>query len=190
MDALWSKASVVGSFVLLFVTIWYAWQTQQMVREMRVARTASVRPSVHLDLGVVGGLGYLQVENVGVGPAVDVVLGVHVRSKDGLDQTAHVTAPILRSGQSKTLLLPTRKTGGFMPIATLISSGVAATMEGQCTDLDGRMHSINDSLDFSRVDRSHEGRWETENDRWPRNLEAISKELATIRELLEPKDAG
>jgi hypothetical protein len=36
-----ANARLVSSLVLVGVTIWYAWQTQQMVREMRNARATT-----------------------------------------------------------------------------------------------------------------------------------------------------
>ena len=189
VEMLLSNASLIGSLVLVGVTIWYAWQTQQMVREMRAARMASVRPNVHLDLGVVQGLAlaYLTVDNVGVGPALDLALDIVVHTNDEAHpQTAHWTSPILRSGESRMLLLPTGKSGHLMTLASLRSGGAKATMAGQCTDLDRRIHPMVGQLDFGLVDRTRQGRVESVQERWPQNLEAIAKEIAEIRKVLEP----
>lgn len=185
MQQVLNMATAFGSLVLVAVTIWYAWQTQHMVREMREARVASLRPSVQLDLGVIGGTAYVEVVNVGVGPATDISATLVVETDEGELESHNWTRALLRSGESQTMLVP-RGSGGLMDLSTLKKMGVRTRMTGTCLDLDGREHVIDDTLSFAILgDRSPEGEWEGVDDRWPKNVEKIAKELEGIRALLK-----
>lgn len=184
MQQVLNMASVFGSLVLVGVTIWYAWQTQQMVREMREARVASLRPSVCLNLGRVGSVGYVEVENLGVGPATDISATLVVETTDGVFQSEGWTRALLRSGESQTMLVP-RGPGGFLKLTKLKELGAQVRITGTCLDLDGRIHAIDDSLSFAVLgDRSPEGEWERVADRLPKNVEKIADELERIGDLL------
>jgi hypothetical protein len=58
---------------LVAITAYYAWRTQQMVREMRHARELSVRPILAIELRFIApNFADLAITNAGAGPAVDV----------------------------------------------------------------------------------------------------------------------
>lgn len=179
-------ASLLGSLVLVVVTVWYAWQTQQMVREMRHARIAALRPCIRLDLGLIGATAYLNVENVGVGPAANVTATIAVKTEHGEHESHIWTKALLRSGESQTLLMPRRPDGSLMTLSSLKELGAEATIHGSCLDLDGRAHDVHDTLSFSILgDRDPEGSWEGVVDRWPKNVEKIAKELEQIRKKMD-----
>jgi len=179
-------ASIIGSLILIGITTWYAWQTQQMVREMRQARIETLRPSVILDLGVVGGTAYLSTENVGVGPAKDISVTITVYTDDEELESHTWTRALFRSGESQTLLVPAGPTKSLMGLSELKEMGAQATMKGTCLDLDGRTHNINDTLSFAELgDRSPEGEWESVDSRWPKNVEKMAKELEGIHSFLK-----
>lgn len=183
MQQVLGAAGTLGSLVLVGVTIWYAWQTQQMVREMRDARVATVRPSLHLDLGGFTGAASVDIENLGVGPAVDVSVDLVVASPQGELERRRWTTPLMRSGDRKTMLMP-NKDGVFgrpAPVKEWADMGAVIRMSGVCRDLDSREHAVDDILDFSaHSDRGPEGNWEGVEERLPKNVERIAKELERI----------
>jgi hypothetical protein len=173
--------SIIGSLVLVAVTTWYAWQTQQMVREMRAARAASVRPAIRLDLGLVGGTAYVEVENVGAGPALNIEADLTVSTDEGEVEHHHWTRALLRISESQTMLVP----NDFKLLSELKDLGATVAINGTCQDLDDREHPISDTLSFVTLgDRSPEGEWTGVEDRVPKNVEAIAKELKEIRSYL------
>lgn len=72
MDAL-AVVNAVAVLLLVVITGYYAFQTREMVEEMREARRAPLLPKLVLDLSFLGGIyGVVTVQNVGPGPALDV----------------------------------------------------------------------------------------------------------------------
>ncbi len=181
--------SIIGSLVLVAVTTWYAWQTQQMVREMRAARAATLRPFVRLDLGLVGGVAYLKVENVGVGPATDIDVTLTVDTDEKQLESHHWRRALLRSGESQTLLVPGGQSGTLMDLSELKAIGARARMSGTCRDLDGHTHVVNQDLSFVELgERSPEGSWEGVDDRVPKNIEKIAKAIDGIHGIIKGQD--
>lgn len=188
-----TSAAAAGSLVLVAVTIWYAWQTQQMVREMRRGRVEAVRPCLRLDLGGVYGASTLEIANLGVGPAVDVSVELVVFFDGDETQREGWTTPLLRSGDSRTMLMPNKDgvEGSFAPAQYWADHDTRIQMAGRCRDLDGRIHKIEDSLSFaSHATRGVEGSWAGVEDRLPTNVEKLAKELAAIRKALERRSSG
>jgi hypothetical protein len=143
-------ATTALTFALVCVTIWYAWQTQQMVREMASARAATVRPALRLDYGVLPeGLAFLVLENVGVGPAVQVSVGLEVKGFTTSHEPDSLKVPLLRSGENIVLHYPAWGDRDLMSLDNLASVPATIRMSGDCLDLDGARHSVSDELSFA-----------------------------------------
>jgi hypothetical protein len=180
--------TAIGSLVLVAVTVWYAWQTQQMVREMRHARVASLRPALRLDLGPFPRAASIEIENVGVGPATDVSVDIIVIASGVELEREHWSVPLLKSGDRRTMLMPNKDASkaSFAPVEYWAERDTRICLAGTCRDLDGREHPIDDVFSFAvHATRSPEGSWEGVEDRVPKNIEAIAKELERIRRQLE-----
>jgi hypothetical protein len=68
-----SEILAILTLVLVAVTAYYAWQTRRTVVEMRKARASAVLPRVMITIKALGAqIGWPQITNVGVGPAIDV----------------------------------------------------------------------------------------------------------------------
>lgn len=180
-------ASLIGGLALVAVTIWYAWQTQQMVREMRETRIASVRPSVRLDLHVVGGVANVEVANVGPGAAIGIDASLVVEADENQLESHQWTRALLGSGDTQTMLVP-RGPGHLMKLSELKELGARTRITGRCFDVDGREIAIDDSLSFAKLgDRSPEGEWKGVTERLPENVEKMAKELEGIRSAIESR---
>jgi len=143
-------ATTALTFALVCVTIWYAWQTQQMVREMASARAAAVKPAPRLDYGVLPeGLVFLVLENVGVGPAVQLSVALEVRGFAGSHEPDRLKVPLLRSGENIILRYPAWGGKDLISLDNLASVPATISMTGECLDLDGQRHQVSDELDFA-----------------------------------------
>jgi len=193
MGQVLGTAAAIGSLALVGVTVWYAWQTQQMVREMRNSRIAAIRPSLRLDLGGFSTAASIEVENLGVGPAVDVSVDLIVLVGGDEIERQHWSVPLLRSGERRTMLMPNKdgNLGNFAPVQYWAERDSRILMTGSCLDLDGREHRIDDDFSFAvHSSRGPEGSWEGVEDRLPKNVEKIAKELESIRRRLERQQPG
>src|SRR6266540_3071013 len=98
------RAVAVTTGILVIVTLWYAWQTRQMVSQMESARAAQVRP--HLALGVDlerGGAVFLRVVNAGAGPAMSV--DVRIESEPGPGVRIPYMTPVLAPGAGQSFIV-------------------------------------------------------------------------------------
>jgi hypothetical protein len=69
--------TIVLTFALVAITAYYAWQTQNMVREMRDSRELSVLPKLTVDLSWLGPVNPVPaIINVGQGAAMRADLNV------------------------------------------------------------------------------------------------------------------
>lgn len=143
-------ATAALSLALVCVTIWYAWQTQQMVREMASSRAAAIRPALRLDFGVIDGShAFLVLENVGVGPAMQVSVTLEIKGFAGTPTSDPLSLPLIRPGDRRDLFYPAWGGKDLMTLETLASVPARITLAGECCDLDGRVHTVSDVLDFS-----------------------------------------
>lgn len=144
--------SLIGNFTLLGVTVWYAWQTQQMVREMREGRIASVRPILRLDIHLIGANVLLKIENVGPGPALDVHTSMRASDSSNDDeQTTKWNAPILRAGEHHLFHFPMTSAGDIPTFAVLQESECVVALSGTCQNAHGLEYTIKDCLRFGKT---------------------------------------
>lgn len=180
-------AGLIGSLALVGITIWYAWQTQQMVREMRAGRRSSIRPRLKLHTQSFGRNVLTKIENVGAGPALDISCEVTATMSDGTaPQIVRWNSPILRSGEGQLLDFPLDAVSDSMSLDTLHERGCVLGIEGSCMDTDGARHHVAGELKFLQsADRGPQVTVTGVDDQWPRNIECIAKELGRIGDSID-----
>lgn len=177
---------VLGSatIVLVVVTTWYAWQTQQMVREMRRAREAQLTPSVELRVeherwnpAVLA----LVVHNTGGGPARNVSFAFDKRVPYKLSSGGEPLAlsdlkvfqriPFLSAGQQLIIYFDVFANYWNNPDAPKEFSYTATY-----SDAFGHMHSISDVVDVGLMYQTAPV--------WDHPLKDIAKELKRVSDCL------
>ncbi len=192
MTELLALATTALTFALVCVTIWYAWQTQQMVREMASARAAAVRPALRLDYGVLPeGLVFLVLENVGVGPAVQVSVQLEIRGFTSSHEPDSLKVPLVRSGENIVLHYPAWGDHDLMSLDNLASVPATIRMTGECLDLDGQRHHVLDELSFAAPqDRIPRLDMLDAQARQTQILDAVQRELAEGNRLRRKRCEG
>lgn len=142
-------AMVMLTLALVLVTLYYAWQTRQTVREMREARHAQVRPHLvpffrYNEPGV--GIGAIYIVNLGQGSALDIDATM------SLEPNGIVTrwrAAILRSGRRR-LWSPTTQGGRKKALHPVLAAGktprTAVRIVGRCRDVLGTWHDFEERV--------------------------------------------
>ncbi len=172
----------VAVVVLVVVTAYYAWQSRQMVAEMRFARRLSLLPRLVLDVSMVGPTyGDVAVRNIGSGPALDADLTLVFEpgasgNRDERRWLAHVVAP----GEGHEFL-PRQEISSMDDLAR---EHPAIALTGTMKDLFGEAHEISERINiadaWARVpDALH--RWErTDAAKIVRELERIDRRLQRL----------
>jgi hypothetical protein len=178
--------------VLVLVTTYYAWQTRQMVGEMRSARLLSLLPKLALDIEMIGPtFGDVVVRNVGPGAAVeaDLVLTFEAASPGDKEERrwlAHVITP-----GEKHEFLPG---DGIRSMDALVAKHPTIALSGTVRDARGQTHNVDERIDVAEAWRRLEAalhRWEESSDRKiVRELEKIHRELARIQRPVARAVAG
>jgi hypothetical protein len=158
-----SERAIVGlTIVLAVATIYYAWQTQRMVREMRAARSAQVAPVLVPTLMKLGGGGLLpRLVNAGVGPAlrVRVVLALEPSGPNGAYQASFVSP-----GRGQVLLMEKPSAGGahkeYVTDAEDLAPFTSLHLTGECVDALGDRIVIDERLDLTEfLELFNTGMW-------------------------------
>lgn len=170
---------------LVLVTIYYAWQNQRMVGEMREARRLSVQPKLSLSIFMLGPtFGIPRLVNVGLGPALSVDTKIVFR-RNGASGTEERTwkAPVMPPGEQHDFLPPdVQQIQSMEHFARLYSEArITGTMRssiGDTIEVDETTGDLQEWLEMSAA-VSHV--WEEEWTRkMPKELEKIRKALAVI----------
>jgi hypothetical protein len=176
------RAVAVTTGILVIVTLWYAWQTRQMVSQMESARAAQIRP--HLALGVDlerGGGVFLRVVNAGAGPAMSV--DVRIESEPGPGVRIPYMAPVLAPGAGQSFIVRDSANRAVVDLKQLVHTLQAKRVKltGTCTDALGRGHQVADSLSLEEYsDAYHSRTWRAQPD----------DQLKRIADALERKAGG
>jgi hypothetical protein len=173
----------VAIVVLVLVTVYYAWQTRQMVKEMRSARLLSLLPKLVLDIKMVGPtFGDVVVRNVGLGAAIDADLTLTFEGSEAAEPEerqwlAHVIAP----GEDHEFL----PADGIGSMDDLVAKHPTIALAGKIRDALGQTHTVAERIDvaefWGRLENAYE-RWVESADRKVvRELEKIRRELEAMR---------
>jgi hypothetical protein len=140
---------VVLTLALVLVTLYYAWQTRQTVREMREARHAQVRPHLvpffrYNEPGV--GIGAIYIVNLGQGSALDIDATMSLEP-DGI--VTRWRAAILRSGRRR-VWSPTAHGGRKKTLHPVLAAGKSSRtvvhIAGRCRDVLGIWHDFEERV--------------------------------------------
>jgi hypothetical protein len=140
----WVLSILTG--VLVLATIYYAWQTQRMVREMREAREVQLRPKIILGIRILGPNDfYPKVMNAGGGPALD--LRVRVALEPNGPSGDYATA-FMAPGRDAGVILATESgrvthIDEYKPFRTL-------RMKGECVDALGNTFTFDEMFDLAK----------------------------------------
>ena len=184
MQSFLGVAGLVVTLILVGITAWYSWQTQQMVREMRESRRAAIRPEIRLDLELFGAAVLARVENVGTGAAVNVSAVLRAES-DGptIAQSIEWQTPILRPGESRLLDFPLGANGHPIPFKELRDHKFRILLEGSCTDTSGETRALGDQLAVTAATRREVT--VSSSDDMSSRLKSIVNELSGLRGAIE-----
>jgi hypothetical protein len=142
-------AMVSLTMALVLITLYYAWQTRQTVREMREARHAQVRPHLvpffrYNEPGV--GIGAIYIVNLGQGSALDIDATMSLEP-DGI--VTRWRAAILRSGRRR-VWSPTAHGGRKKTLHPVLAAGKSARtvvhIAGRCRDVLGIWHDFEERV--------------------------------------------
>jgi hypothetical protein len=161
-----NRAVAVTTAILVIVTLWYAWQTRQMVSQMESAREAQIRP--HLALSVelerAGGV-FLRVANAGVGPALSV--DVRIESEAGSGVMIPYMTPVLAPGAGQSFIVRDGTGQAVSDLKQLVHTLQAKRVKltGTFTDALGRGHQVEDSLSLEEYSDAYYSRtWRAQSD--------------------------
>lgn len=172
-----NTAIAIATVVLVGITGFYAWETREMVNEMREARGAQVLPHVVPTLGYFAPLfGFLRIQNVGSGPAVDV--NVRVQLDDGAVFAKPWRAGFLVPGEFHDLLPPDDSSGELLRLDPLTATFQFLRVIGTCRDALGREHTIDAACDSREMwTATREANVRLPDESIPKRLEKIEKAI-------------
>lgn len=186
----WITVSLTA--VLVAVTAYYAWQTYQIVQEMRRARGAQVMPRVAASLRILGvDLVMPRVVNVGPGPALTVDLQIGFGPGGPGQHVRRWTTPVMAPGQAHDFLPPPdpAKGGGPMDVTALSATYGTVRVTGAYRDALGTEFSVDDEIDIAAwwplllaADERVPDDWDEDT---AKALEKMSKSLVDIAGVLK-----
>jgi hypothetical protein len=135
--------------VLVAITGYYAWQTRQTVEELRRTRAVAVLPRLVLRMCDVGPTtSFIEVMNVGPGPAIDVNVDVSFvsRSEGVQPSQRRLQSSVLVSGESHQVIPKSDQGQGIPDTATLAARFQRIEMTGTLTDALGVRHTVAEQL--------------------------------------------
>lgn len=167
------------------VTGYYAWQTRNTVDAIEKSTEAQFLPHVKMWIFMPGPTyPFLKIGNVGVGPAMNIVVRFRVKELNGSDRTWKT--PLLSRGDSQQFWIPIgpdKKDATDEPLPFFEKNQSTLTMEATYDDILGKSHQASDTIDltawviqFGKVSAV----WEQER------LKQIQEEILEIRKTLEP----
>jgi hypothetical protein len=186
------QRAIIGlSGALVLVTMWYARQTQEMVREMQAARTALVQPKLAPTIGRGAGQVLMpKVVSVGSGPAFNV--DIEVRLEPNGPSTRYATG-VWRPGLAQGLILTEQATQTHVLDEQALEKYQELRVTGTCRDALGNPVQVDEAMDLTAFLAAwRAGLWvrtpKTERDKPP--LDAIEEILDQIehhiRVMVEP----
>lgn len=185
------RAIPVLTGVLIAVTAWYADRTQEMVREMRAARAAQVRPKIVPSIQRIAANAMTpKVLSVGAGPAFNV--NVTLTLEPGGPSGGYV-AGVLTPGRGQPLLFRDPDSHQVMARVDEIGRYERVRLTGTCQDALGTPVDVDETMDLAAyVAAWRAGLWATPGatKRGKAPLEAIEEILDLIehhvREMVQP----
>jgi hypothetical protein len=172
--------------VLVLVTGWYAWQTQQMVAEMRRARGIQVLPKLVPTLRHIGaGNAELRITNVGPGAVIAADVELRLEPGGPVRRWRH---PVVVPGEFHDFA-PEPTPNGSFHLDQLTEKYETFRLLGTCRDALGATHQIQEEMNIREYWRLVQEADETAPTEWTREthrrLEGVEKALKAIAETLK-----
>lgn len=181
--------------VLVVVTAYYAWQTYQMVVEMRRDRRERAMPRVVLDLRSEG-VGFVppSVCNVGLGPALDLDVKMTYVPRNGASLTGvdfttrRWRSRLVASGERARFLPPTDAVGQPLHMDRVAELFRAVRLEGTCQASVGEPVTIDEEVgDLAELWELAKGSWHLVDDEPDKRIVNELKEIRKVLAKLVPK---
>lgn len=178
-------ATLLLTAALVLVTVYYAVQTQLMVREMREARRLSVRPKLTIDLDPIGpGFALVKVLNVGAGACVDADLTLEFVAKPGdrSSQTRRWRMNFIAPGEQHRFFPPLDDKEQPLDIEPFTTEYERVRLTGSVRDVLGEAVVVEEEI------RNLEERWEFQKAAWhvreTDQLKELTKEVGKIQQAI------
>lgn len=186
------RAVAATTGILVIVTLWYAWQTRQMVFQMELARAAQVRPHLALSIDLERAAVFLRVVNAGAGPAMSV--DVRIESEPGPGVRIPYMTPVLAPGAGQSLIVRDDTSRAVVDLKQLVLALQAKRVKltGTCTDALGREHQVADSLNLEEYSEAYHSRtWRAQSDdQLKRIADALERRADVAGHHHHPLDTG
>jgi hypothetical protein len=168
---------------LVVVTIYYAWQTRQTVKELRNARGASIFPRIRATVFSPGaGNGFVHITNVGTGPALDI--RATVTFQPGGPPTPWRSQLLLPGETSELQMRSTKDPDGTFRIEDVIADHPHLHLDARYLDALGEEHHVDERLDIREWWTTVVAAGQSVGHDWPKEtrdeLEKIRKELEKV----------
>ncbi len=163
---------------LVFATFYLAWQTRNVAQQTLKARLAEYEPIIKSTLGWIGPIGVsLKIWNVGRGVAKNIEL--EIRQLPEKKPARKWVQPLLAPNEFARL-----------PFDQTYFKDLAGTFEqirikGQCVDVLGRTHPIEDVIDLNQIRESVEKTPQLLETTMEEHVGEIGRELEEIRRRIE-----
>jgi hypothetical protein len=188
--------TIVLTFALVAITAYYAWQTQNMVREMRDSRELSVLPKVTVDLSWLGPVNPVPaIINVGQGPALNADLNVTFEPIDPDADSAvtrHWRWNVIAPGERIRLFPPERAPGQLMGADELVARYASIRVSGIIYDSLGKRREVDHSLQDLKQWSDLLGDAQIVADKTPaeeiaNEIKALTKEVKNVRSEMQKR---
>jgi hypothetical protein len=173
------RAIPVLTGVLIAITAWYADRTHEMVREMRAARAAQLRPKLVVTMDKFAARAITpRVVSVGAGAAFDVNVRVTLEPNG---PSGPFVASVLSVGRGQSLIFREQATNKVLASVDEFKSYERVHLTGSCADALGERMKVDETLDLSAYMAAYEeGLWKT-----PGGTKRGKEPLEAIEEILD-----
>lgn len=143
---------IIGALTaaLVVITGYYAWQNRRMVAEMSATRALTVLPKLALKWHGVGPtVAFVEIVNVGPGPALDVDAEVVFVPKAGggaAEDRRRWQTNLVVPGEGVQLLTQDQAGGGILDMEAIAARYARIELRGTAYDAIGNAHTLQDSL--------------------------------------------
>lgn len=154
MDA-YSPALIIATFSLVVLTAYYAIQTKHTVNVLRKTVELSAQPHIKGVLQPLGPVAFdLLIKNTGNGPANNIKLSYWIEE---CEQTKrNWTKQLMMPNDSDEFFIPINENDNKLEMDYFKNNQATIKIVGQCYDIMGKEHEINDSIDVTSYVRQFE----------------------------------
>lgn len=179
-DQLLTLAIVLLTAALVAITAYYAYQTRQMVVEMKAARSVQILPRLVPTIEYIApDAGLIRFQNVGPGPALNVNVTMYLEPGHG--QERRLTQAVIAPGEGHSFM-PRIEETATLSLESLMADYNLLCLAGTFDDAMGAHHQVDECFDIRESKELLYSARRIIPDNWPRTS---AKELEKIRRTLE-----